>query len=652
MENKNEFELKDEDVQEILDDLKKLAEPKLVIEKDGTIYELLKSDGLVLSQAGWSIKLPDGFSVSDIFYSYCKVRDQNGDEVERIEPFLLVFQYDNDGKIVSKRVEPLKALHSYDFGNIIARIEKGSISEVGLETLMSLDTAKELMEENVEVDLKMVYESLRNKAKEYFFLRNPIEYDIIVLWIIGTYYFDIFNVFPILFVLGPSGCGKTRIIMFIAYTSRHGFLITNPTEANLPRIIEAFRPSLAIDDFDEIMQTHKPMVFSILKHTYKNTVKIPRLDKVTKGSKFILSLFRPFSPLSFNSTEPILDTQLLTRQIRLNVEKRDDMKFPTKDPDIYLTQAERQLLYKARFIYAPRVYEIFSELDSGLYGRFAEIWAPILTIAKLLSDDLFEAVKSYALRYVGDFYTGLYLEEKMIIRALKKLLNNSNVVEVTASTILSCIKDILQEDDDLSEKEIDREWNTRKVGRILERLGIPLKRSKERLRIVTKETVNKLAQTFDVTDEIDDDIGYTKDKDVQTYDVTDVFDVNIGYTKGKDLEQNVEKTPKIAEKTLKITEKNQENLDTSMDVSSCMCTIVTSENVETSTGEKNNPFTHEERYFLRKIEETHDINEARLYLTEVLKVSEKRAEKIIKNLADRGVISEVKPGHYIVNTKL
>ncbi len=68
--------------------------------------------------------------------------------------------------------------------------------------------------------------------------------------------------------------------------------------------------------------------------------------------------------------------------------------------------------------------------------------------------------------------------------------------------------------------------------------------------------------------------------------------------------------------------------------------------------DKQNPFTPEERYLLRKIEETHDINEAKLYLTEVLKVSEKKAEKIVKNLADRGVISEVKPGHYIVNTKL
>jgi hypothetical protein len=488
---------------------KLLATPVLTLQTDRATYELLKSDGVTVSHVGWFLPTDEKISCGELFYAYTKIK-KDDKEYENIEPFVLIFEYDKNGNIISRSVKPVFELDVIELGKLIAKVNKKSIGESSLPTQMDLETATKLLGENIpNVKLNEIFERLKEKYRPYVYL-DDIQLSVCVLWAMGTYFSDVFRVFANLFPFGPSGSGKTRLTKLIVYTSRRGWMITDPTDANLPRIIDGYRPTLGIDDFDTVMRKHFPVVLSLLKHVYKEGIQIPRLEKVLKGNKFLLSLFNPYTPLVMNSTEPITETQLITRYIRIDMPKVKK-KFPRSDPDVWYTKKEREDLYIARFLYAPQIFKIFSSIESGLLSRDDEIWSPILTIAKMISDELFEKIKEFAINESKRKEEELYPEEKLIIEAIEKLIGSEEIVEFTAGQLLDVIHDILIERKEITEKAFEKEWHTRKLGRILERMHIPRRRTKERLRYVDRSLLKRLKETYDVTDITDVNIAHIQE---------------------------------------------------------------------------------------------------------------------------------------------
>jgi len=544
-----------EEYEKKLDEASK-NQPKLEIEVEGIKYQLLKDDGVSVPSAGWFIPSEERISCAELFYAFSKIKTSET-EYESIEPYLLIFEYDKTGNIIKRGFHPLKAIDVIELGSAVAKIEKKTIGESSLPTQIKLETVVRLLNDQMSnFDIKELFERIKAKILNFVGFKEDIHADIVSLWIVGTYFSDIFGVYPNLFILGPSGSGKTRLTSIIVFGSRRGLLITDPTDANLPRIIDGYRPTLGIDDFDVLMRKHFPVVMSILKHVYKASVQIPRLEKISKGNRFILSLFKPYCPLVMNSTEPLEDTQLITRLIEISLTK-EKRKFPRRDPDVYYFEKERQELYIARFLLAPKVYEIFMTIDTGLVARDDEIWSPILTIAKLIDEQLYSKVKEYAIKRTSEREVELYYEEKLIIRAIDKVidinaqqqLNSQLLIQFTASDLRDKLKEILvNEEKELTEKDFEKKWTPEKIGRILERLHIPVKRSDKqgkRVRFLTIDELNKLKQTFgligdknsDSTDSSDSDLGIYKENEVsKTEDLSQIDGVyesskNDTYTK-------------------------------------------------------------------------------------------------------------------------
>ena len=462
-------------------------------------YLLLKSDGFKVPHTGFYIYTGEMHVVSEIFYSYTLIKKEDGDE-EKILPYLLIFKYNEDNKLIEKKISELYRVNAIDAGNLIVQLSKKAVSEVSLPTQMTLDVVKQLYNlDDLKIDVKELYSKIRGKIQYYIDFPDEIYLDIIALWSIGTYFSDVFRVYPILFIIGSSGSGKTRLTELITSLARRGFMITDPTDENLPRIIEGFRPTLGFDDFDIIMRSYRRLVLSLLKHTYKDSVRIPRLEKV-HGDRFILGLFNPYAPSVVNSTEPLEETQLITRYIKIEM-IRSRRRFPRRDPDVFYWEDERRKLYQIRFLYAPVIYDVFNRLETGLTARDDEIWGPILSIAKFIDGELYEKVRGYAVEVSRMKEEELYPQEKLVIKSVERMFNEpaaleaeTTVVEFTAGELLDYIKYILLEDEKISEKQFEREWNYRKLGRVLERMHIPKKKTTggKRIRRITREELENL----------------------------------------------------------------------------------------------------------------------------------------------------------------
>ncbi len=103
-----------------------------------------------------------------------------------------------------------------------------------------------------------------------------------------------------------------------------------------------------------------------------------------------------------------------------------------------------------------------------------ELWLPILTIARLIGKEVYENVKSYMLEDLQKRKEELYSEEKIILKAIEKLFEEQGKEEIVfqVKDPQDKIKEILIEEGAYNESTFRKQWEVRRLGKILTRMGI------------------------------------------------------------------------------------------------------------------------------------------------------------------------------------
>jgi len=75
--------------------------------------------------------------------------------------------------------------------------------------------------------------------------------DALALWAAWTWFFDVFGVSPLLAVTSPTmRCGKSSVLSVLLHAARWPLASSNITPSALFRVVEAYRPTLLIDEAD------------------------------------------------------------------------------------------------------------------------------------------------------------------------------------------------------------------------------------------------------------------------------------------------------------------------------------------------------------------------------------------------------------------
>lgn len=123
-------------------------------------------------------------------------------------------------------------------------------------------------------ELKEIYETIKEVLK-YYIDTNENNYEIITLWIMGTWMHNQFPSFPYLFVHAIKGGGKTRLLRLIKELSWEGDMLAALTEAVLFRT----RGTLCIDEFESIGSKDKNTLRELLNTAYKKGGKVKKMKK-------------------------------------------------------------------------------------------------------------------------------------------------------------------------------------------------------------------------------------------------------------------------------------------------------------------------------------------------------------------------------------
>ncbi|MCK5624222.1 hypothetical protein KAI04_00075 [Candidatus Pacearchaeota archaeon] len=317
----------------------------------------------------------------------------------------------------------------------------------------SLESINEFLKgegETPDLEPKELFDKVEKQYGKYIFEHNPIWNKINSLWDIGTYFYQLFDAFPISEKRGMQETAKSKrmeISKNLSFNST-GIMI-NPSEATLFRESHEKRPTKYFDEAEKLFRWNQGQMepdnrVELINGSYKKGSAVPRVEKINNRFKTIY--YNTFSPCMissikglFGATESRCITQICTRSP--NTDSRGEMEIV--DSDIEWSMI-RDYLYLFSLKYWKNIEinyrneSFYSDLK--LKKRDLQIWKPLLAISKLIDDELFLEISTFAEKMSGQRREDFIPEDSFDYKILK------------------IIKDIIQDTDIIRPKEVRKKY--------------------------------------------------------------------------------------------------------------------------------------------------------------------------------------------------
>jgi hypothetical protein len=198
------------------------------------------------------------------------------------------------------------------------------------------------------------------------------------LWVVHSYLLDCFLVSPRLAVRSPvKQCGKTTLIDVLARLVWRPLSTANLTAAAAFRVVEAYRPTLLVDEADTFLRDNDELR-GIINSGHRRNGAVLR----TVGDDHEPRSFATYSGCAIALIGNLPDT-LHDRSVVIDLKRR----LPSERIEPFRPDRARHLDDLARKAarwakdHANRISEAHPEMPPGIYNREADNWRPLLAIA-------------------------------------------------------------------------------------------------------------------------------------------------------------------------------------------------------------------------------------------------------------------------------
>ncbi|MFM0382846.1 DUF3631 domain-containing protein [Paraburkholderia dipogonis] len=290
------------------------------------------------------------------------------------------------------------------------------------------------------------------------------------LWITMTWLMDSVDVAPIAAITAPEKrCGKSQLLFLMGRLSNRALTASNITPAALFRAIEAWRPTLLIDEADAFMRENEELRGLLNCGHTRDSAFVVR----TVGDDHMPKQFFVWGAKAIAGIGHLADT-LMDRSITLELRR----KMPHEQVD-KLRHAESGMFERLRSKLARwsddnanAVRAARPELPDTLHDRAADNWEPLLQIAEVAGSTWPEMARRAALKLSGESEQSQSTGTELLAD-IKTAFEKLNVSRISMADLLT----ELLTDDEAPWKTWNRgrEMTTRQLGKKLSEYGIKSK---------------------------------------------------------------------------------------------------------------------------------------------------------------------------------
>jgi putative DNA primase/helicase len=235
------------------------------------------------------------------------------------------------------------------------------------------------------VDIAELLQGIETKLNKHVVIQplQPHYRTAVVLWIPMTWVHDEIAIHsPILTATSADpGMGKTELLAAVARLVPKPSMNVESTGPNVYRYVDAHKPTLIIDEADDLF-TRKSDLKHIINASWTRGTKIPR--QVSINGIWTTVHFDPFCPKALGLLGRNLPHALKTRSIEIRmVPKREEEKVAFEHTDDFEFATLRRELMRFAADHAAALKTMQPTLPPGLNNRAAMNWKLQLAIAEL-----------------------------------------------------------------------------------------------------------------------------------------------------------------------------------------------------------------------------------------------------------------------------
>ena len=289
-----------------------------------------------------------------------------------------------------------------------------------------------------------IYQSLKSELGKIIDFQDPADSDTVCCWLIGTYFYTLFDAYAYLAVLGPKGSGETKLGEVIQVVAFNATRSSSVTDATIFRLVDITGGTLILDEQEVLASKFaKGDYLGLLRDGYKKGSTVLRTREV--GGDFHPQNYSAYSPrvlINTSGVEELLADRCIPIHMLRSTGGQGKALVSSHFGEL---QAIRDELYCLALQVFPQVREYYRDVAVAgtLNNRQRERWLPLLAIADVFCSDRFEEIEAKAEKDVGsniltDPFDGAFL------LALDSLVGDKPSADVTASEISTKMFDSLE----------------------------------------------------------------------------------------------------------------------------------------------------------------------------------------------------------------
>lgn len=344
------------------------------------------------------------------------------------------------------------------------------------------------------VSRNTLYKMIYDLIKHYSTMEERY-YHLITCFVLSSYYVDVANDYPIIWINGENGTGKTNLGRLISLLSFYGKFVTKISLAALYRGLDFTANLLVLDEMEKMLQEGtNEEVQGLLTCLRGGTGKHGTVSVCTPGKngQFETDDFRIFSPKIIVSINDMLDKTGALRSRSIKILMRESLKEHDGLPDPQEDTLELRKINQARdACFCHRFYDLFDFLEAYKFiakttpmrSRTWDGFKAMFAIAEVYGGEFFskQEIVSYLIQCV-ELANESQSSNTTLSGEIKELMDQNEKSWVGQNLFTSEISDrILQYDDDYSiwtpdEKTRKKKSLGRKVVPVLRLLGFHVHR--------------------------------------------------------------------------------------------------------------------------------------------------------------------------------
>jgi len=366
-----------------------------------------------------------------------------------------------------------------------------------------------------DLTLSKVYDEVYMLLKKYIFLKDEREYNLLSLWIMGTYLRQVFIWYPYIVLFGLRNVGKSTTLTFLSKSCFQGAgdISADATEAVMFRKASGLKGIMFIEHYEEILENpiKDQMYRQYLENAWYRDSTVERINKDTMD----VDSFNASVPIAVGTREinEVLDEKgivILMEEAPKGSDYAKNFRQIGSDPKF------DEISFKCHLLaldYAERVYDEYMNLAGSkgyteINGRDWNKLSPFLAMARIIdeergSDTLFKELYEY-----GVLYSKLRKQDSLELEDnVLQLIVREKLRELQVSDIQGYLKE-----------ELGEEFTIQKISAIMQKLQGILKDKKRVDGKITYYIDLKLAMKKAIQRGLEADIGDS----VNTFDDEDI----------------------------------------------------------------------------------------------------------------------------------